>query len=138
MKGLRRLLAACPFLFCGCRASDLVADSSFDGMGGVRLEVRDAEVNRAVHYVRVYVRSDSLTPSMIEPPTVMSDTTGVVQLDNLRPGTYWITVRRMGYTAMHQRVEVSARALRVVRIDLSPPICTVGWTDAQIQRWLPK
>jgi hypothetical protein len=66
----------------------------------------------------------------------MSDTTGIVQLDNLLPGTYWITVRRIGYTAACQRVEVSTRALRVVRVGLRTQICTLGWTEAQIKQWL--
>ena len=68
-------------------------------------------------------------PTPGEPPTRTPDTGGIVQLDNLLPGTYWITVRRIGYVSLRQRVEVSARTLRVVRVGLRPTICTLGSTE---------
>jgi hypothetical protein len=115
-------------LFSACRATDLVSDSSsLTVMSAVRVEVREIETNQPVYGVRLFVRKDSLPPASYESPAAFDDElTGILQLDNLAPGTYWITARRAGAVDVHQRVQVSAGSVFVIHMHAPAPVCGLG------------
>lgn len=103
-----------------CHSRDPATFTSSQGelLAGARIEVRDIETRRMVPGVRVYVRADSSLPATGDEPNAVTDSTGMVTLERLRPGVHHIIVTGLGYVDAHHRLSVGVKELHIVRFAL--------------------